>query len=711
MHQGFAALVLGPILSCGSWVAGAVAQPPTTMPAGDADVPVKEVVLFSSGVGYFEHFGTVKEVGTTVLRFKTEQINDILKSLLLEDLDGGKVGTVSYPSQAPLNKTLKSFQVDITSNPPLAELLNQLRGAKVAVSAGGAPVEGIVLGVEKKRKPLGDKEAVDFWVLNLRNGRTIRPVPLDEVQSLEMDDAKLNQELDAALSALAQARDQEKKPVEIHFNGRGERRVRIGYVVETPIWKTSYRLVLDPKANAAGAGGAPAGGKLQGWAIVENQTDNDWDNVQLSLVSGRPISFIEDLYHSLYVPRPFISPQLYASLQPQTYENGISKEDMDRLQQARAANNESILQQQGQGGGGAGGGQVRVANTLFANQGQLSTQPSDTPIDPTASVVAAASASKLGELFQYTVGAVSIKRQQSAMIPIVTDEIDVHKVSIYNFNVLTNHPLNGARVKNTTHKHLLAGPVTVLEAGSYAGDAQINDVPPGQERLLSYGVDLKVLVQADPQPQQSSVQAAKLVKGVLQLAWRDVMEWNYLIDNKSDEQKTIVVEHARYPDWRLADPAKADETTDSVYRFERKLGAGKVLKLPVRTEVARPEEVQILPLDPAKLEVFVKLDKLPQKVRDALMLVIEMKQAVAVTELQIRQRDQRILDVTNEQSRIRENMKTVSQSTDYYARLIKKLDEQETQIETMQKDVSGLQKQLESQRKELETKVGQLTID
>jgi hypothetical protein len=189
------------------------------------------------------------------------------------------------------------------------------------------------------------------------------------------------------------------------------------------------------------------------------------------------------------------------------------------------------------------------------------------------------------------------------------------------------------------------------------------------------------------------------------------MEWTYLIDNKSDEQKTIVVEHARYPDWKLADPAKADETTDAVYRFERKLGPGKVLKLPVRTEMARPEEVQILPLDPAKLEVFVKLDKLPEKVRDALTQVIEMKQAVAATELQIRQRDQRILDVTNEQSRIRENMKTVSQSTDYYARLIKKLDEQETQIETMQKDVGGLQKQLESQRKELETKVGQLTID
>src|SRR5205814_7408886 len=98
--------------------------------------------------------------------------------------------------------------------------------------------------------------------------------------------------------------------------------VRIGYVVETPIWKTSYRLVLPGEgADAAGNKDKP---KLLGWAIVENQTDNDWSNVQLSLVSGRPISFIQDLYRPLYVPRPVVQPELYASLRPQTYDAGMA---------------------------------------------------------------------------------------------------------------------------------------------------------------------------------------------------------------------------------------------------------------------------------------------------------------------------------------------------------------------------------------------------
>lgn len=693
----------------GSCVLGQTAAPPTTRPA-DSDVPVKEVVLFSSGVGYFEHAGAVKGNGSTILRFKTDQINDILKSLLLEDLDGGKVGTVTYPSQAPLAKTLKSFEVDITSNPPLPELLNQLRGAKLDVTTSKGPIDGTILGVEKKQKVINDKQSVEVDILNLRSGRMIRPINLDDVQSLEMDDAKLNAELDAALSALSQARDLEKKPVEIHFNGQGERRVRIGYLVETPVWKTSYRLVLDKKRPAAKGEAASGGGKLQGWAIVENQTDNDWNDVQLSLVSGRPISFIEDLYHSLYIPRPFVAPQLYASLMPQTYENGITKQDMDRLKQQANENNENQQRAANAGAGGNSGvTQGGVSNTLFAGNGQAPAAPP--PIDPTLSVVSAASASGLGELFQYTVGNVSISRQQSAMIPIVTDDIDATKVSIYNQNVLVNHPLNGVRIKNTTHKHLLQGPVTVIEAGSYAGDAQIDDVPPGQQRLLSYGIDLKVLVEQGEGSQNQTVQTAVLNKGVLQLTWKDVNSSELLISNRGEAEKTIIVEYPRQEEWKLDEPAAADETTPSLYRFERKAAAGKTIKLPIRTEMLREERVELLPLDTGKLAPYLLLENVPAKVRDALVKVMDAKHAMAATQRQSEEKAKQIADVTAEQGRIRDNMKAVSPSTDYYNRLVKKLDEQETQIEGWQKELDALRKQIETQRKELESQVGALTIE
>jgi hypothetical protein len=675
-----------------------------TRPSDQTDVPVKEVVLFSSGVGYFEHAGSVHDDGITTLHFKTDQINDILKSLLLEDLDGGKVGTVSYPNPAPLARTLKSFGVDITSNPPLWDLLNQLRGARVSLATVGGPVEGVILGVEKKQKVIADKQIVDEYVLNLRSARSVRPIPLDQVQSLEMEDAKLNQELDAALTALAQARDQDKKPVEIRFAGQGDRRVRIGYVVETPVWKTSYRLVLDGKPQKDNA----PGGKIQGWAIVENQTDTDWNNVELSLVSGRPISFIEDLYHSLYIPRPYVQSQLYASLTPQTYENGISRADLDKLQQQQAAQN---LMPGGQMGRGSSAG-LGVSNTLFAGARQASQAGEPLPvIDPTASVVSAASAAGLGELFQYTVGNVSIQRQQSAMIPIVTDNIDIKKVSIYNRATLLAHPLNGIRLKNTTKKHLLTGPVTVIEGGSYAGDARIDDVPPDERRLLSYGIDLKVNVVVNDEPKPGTVQIASVVRGVLHLQWKDVSQTKYVFSNHSGQQRTLVLEHPLQQGWKLAEPAQADETTNSFYRFVRPIAADKPLEMTLRTELVRQEQIAILPLDMDRLVIYSKLDHLPQGVRDAFAQIIQMKQAVTVTQQQLEDRRHRIAEISAEQSRIRENMKAVSQSTDYYARLIKKLDEQETQIESIQKEIDTLAAKLDAQQKDLESRIAGLTVE
>ena len=593
MRRGLAVAVLSAavagLLPTGAFrsVARAADAPAAADKAEQAKVPVKQVVLFSSGVGYFEHYGTVQGDGSTELSFKTQQINDVLKSLVLQDLDKGRVTAVTYPSQDPIAKTLRSFQVDITSNPALHDLLEQLRGADVSLQVGAEAVTGTILGVEKRQKP-GEKDrpAVETWHLNLLSGASIRQVDLDQVRAVELKDEKLRDELHKALAALSQARDQDKKPVTIRFAGKGERRVRLGYVVEAPVWKTSYRLILsgpgdlqgekgqkdngDKKGKAGpatkpGEGGAKPSteANLQGWAIIENQTDNDWNDVQLSLVSGRPISFIQDLYRPLYIPRPTVQPELYASLTPQTYEGGMdsNKRPLANFSggtaaapamtppPAPSARPGVAMDQLARRAGRAEDGKQALAEES-ENLASLGA------IDASASVSSAASAAKLGELFQYTVGSVSLPRQKSAMIPIVTDAVEAERLSIYNLSVLAKHPLNGARLKNTTGKHLLAGPVTVLEAGSYAGDASIDNLPPGQERLISYGIDLRVLVDATKNRQEDAVLSGKVVKGVLTVSRRHVFTQEYLAENKGDKDKTLVVEHPRRGGgWKL-DEAK-----------------------------------------------------------------------------------------------------------------------------------------------------------
>jgi hypothetical protein len=666
--------------------------------APGTDVPVRTVVLFSSGVGYFEHAGTVLGNGSTELRFQTGQINDILKSLVLQDQDGGRVTTITYPSQDPLSKTLKSFQVDITGNPSMAELLNQLRGARVTIQAQAERISGIILGVEFRRVAVEKGEAVERPVLNILTGAMIRAIELQSVTTLSLDDAALQDELTKALAALSQARDQDKKPVQINFAGTGERRVRIGYVVETPIWKTSYRLLLDDRSS-----------RLQGWAIVENQTESDWNNISLSLVSGRPISFTMDLYQPLYAERPLVVQELLAGMRPQVYEGGTDAA-RDRVVMAPSAPVQT-------GAGGRGGGGRAGANG--APQGQLQSSMSDLfaktakneeALDANASVQSIAQTAKLGELFQYSVGNVTLARQKSAMLPIITDSIAVERVSIYNPGVLQRNPLNGVILKNITDKHLLQGPITVLDKNSYAGDARIDNVPPGQERLLSYGVDLEMLVDATKNTQVSSVVTAKINKGALLIDRKLVATREYAADNKTSRDKTIIIEHPLRMGWKLIEPARPYESTETLYRFKGTAMANKVTTLSVREELVRTESIAMVPADVQQLISYSRTGEIPQAVRDALARAIQLKQNIIVLEAQISAKTSQVGAITEEQNRIRENMKTVASTTQYYQRLLEKLNEQESAIEKLQTERDALVARRNVLRNELSDYLNSLTI-
>jgi hypothetical protein len=687
MRVRFTALMLFLCVPVGALIAQAApAQPVHT------DVPVKSVMLFSSGVGYFEHAGTVRGDGSTELSFKTTQINDILKSLVLQDLDGGKVTTITYPSQDPISKTLRSFQVDITNNPSMATLLNQLRGARVTVQFQAEQVSGTILGVEMRQKPVDKGDPITTPTLNLLTGAVIRSVDLTMISSLILDDPQLQDELTKALVALSQSRDQDKKPVTINFAGSGERRVRIGYVVETPIWKASYRLMMDDKSA-----------RLQGWAIVENETESDWSNVALSLVSGRPISFIMDLYQPLYLQRPTVVPELFAGLRPQVYDAGTDA--------AKAQVQMSPVPPPA-GGGGRGGNASLTARDLSrpATAGETTTTLEFAGQSAASSVRSIATAGQLGELFQYAIPNVTLARQKSAMLPIVTDTVGIERLSIYNASVLPKNPLNGVRLKNTTGKHLLQGPITVLDKNAYAGDARIDNVPPGQERLLSYGVDLELSVDNTKNSQTASVVTAKINKGALLLDRKSVSSQDYQVDNKGTRDKVILIEHPIRQGWKLAETLKPVETTPTLYRFQGNAIAGKVTVLTVKEEIVREETISMLPADIGQLVTYSRTGEIPQPVRDAIAKAIQMKQGVIDVETQVADRTDQISAITQEQDRIRENMKTVDQKSQYYERLLAKLNEQESSIEKLQKERDDLLVKRDAQRKALEDYLDGLTV-
>lgn len=663
-------------------------------------VPIQGVTLFSSGVGYFKHAGTVTGAGTTELRFKTDQINDILKSLWLEDLDGGTIGSVLYPSQDPLGKILRSFQIDITNNPSFGELLTQLRGAKVKGQANAEQFEGTILGLEKKKKAVGEKgHVVELWALNLSSETGIRSILLEDVQRLEFDEARLREELAQALAAVADARDQTKKVVNVQFQGRGERRVRLGYVIETPVWKTSYRLILGGQGNDQST--------LQGWAIIENQTDSDWNHVGLSLISGRPISFIQQLYQPLYVPRPLVQPELYGSLRPQTYESGIAG---DRLETTQSPIQDAEMAAGKMFQAPAPADMARRKSLRRDEFKAAAEAGGATAPDPMAGVTAAAAAAQVGDLFQYRVADVSLPRQRSAMIPIVADSIEAERVSIYNPAVLPKNPLTGAKLTNNTGKHLLQGPVTVFDDHVYAGDARLDTIPPGQERWISYGIDQQIHVSFPHAKSTAFIQSGRIIKGLLHLSRKQQAVQEYMIDSKAEHEKTLIVEHAFRSGWTLVESPKPLETTETLYRFKESVLAGKTAKLTVKEETVESETIMLLPADPGQVEFYSRTGEISKEVRETLAKAATMKGTMVETQRMIQEKQRELTEIRQEQERIRANLTATSKGTTYYDRLLKKLNDQETRIEQVQTETEQLRRTLHQQQRELEKFLTNLSV-
>jgi hypothetical protein len=284
----------------------------------DGALPIHQVVLFNSGIGYFQREGDVSGNARINLSFPADSVNDLLKSLILQDLGGGRINSVNYDSHDPIDKTLRSFALDLTTNPTFGQILNQARGEKIELGRlkDGKPekITGVIIGMETQRRQIKD-QFLDQEFLNLNGAKGLEKIPLVQVLGVKFLNPLLEREFQRALQLLASSHDTMKKTVSLGFDGQGKRHVRVGYVVEHPIWKTSYRLRLEPNGRAF----------LQGWALVENTSDDDWNNVRMVLVSGRPISYQMNLYEPLYIPRPFVEPELFASLRPPVYSGAMGE--------------------------------------------------------------------------------------------------------------------------------------------------------------------------------------------------------------------------------------------------------------------------------------------------------------------------------------------------------------------------------------------------
>jgi hypothetical protein len=688
-------------------------------PAADQLIPVRKITLYRSGVGYFERSGEVVDSAELQLRFKTEQINDILKSMVLLDLSGGKIESVSYGSKEPLEKRLASFGINISANPSVPELLGQLRGAPLKVTVAGDAISGTVFGIEQRVSP-GNKETgpVTTPYVNLVTSTGMRSIAIADISTFEILDAELAGELNKALGALAEYRADRSKAVDLRFAGQGQRRVVVAYVHEMPVWKTSYRLVLPDVDAAEGKGKL----MLQGWAIVENTTDQDWNRVQLGLVSGRPVSFQMDLYEPLFSARPWIPVPTIPGVSPRVFALGIDAdqlaagEEMGRSLEAMRRNDMQSQRTSSIMSGRMARGAAPAAAPAPMDKAGGYAQQSYAGITGSQmadySAGAQATGASVGEVFQFQVDApVSLERQKSAMIPILTTQVSGRRVSIFNAGDGSQFPMRGVEITNDSGQALLPGPLSVFDVAAYAGDAQIGQIPKADKRFLAYALDLDVAVLTTP-TSSSTITKLRIADGMIVQSIKDRMATTYEFANKDAARaRTLVLEHPKTPGYELVETEKPSELTQDLYRFTIPIESSKAKKFTVTQERTRSESVGVTSFSMESLLTFRRDGKLSDGVLKAIQTASDKQSAINATEREITKVSGRISEIAEDQTRIRNNMNAVDRNSQLYSKYVSRLTAQETELDQARENRDQLNKQLETQRNELAQYIKGLNVE
>ncbi|MGA2218497.1 MAG: hypothetical protein ABSG51_10450 [Terracidiphilus sp.] len=694
--------------------AGVPSMAVSSAPAVVKDLPVRRVVLYKNGVGYFEHAGTVNGNQKVSIDFTSPQLNDVLQSLTVLDSSGGKVGAVGYNSTMPFEQQLKTLGLGLKDYPATTAVYQALRGQRVEVTGAGAPLTGRLVNVEfrKETDKNGTTSDDHYFVIVATDGGALRTAELTDSVSVHMLDASLQKQFANYLEIVASEQDQQMRHLTLEDRGDGQRELRVSYISEVPVWKSTYRIVFPQTPDGKAT--------MQGWAVVDNTVGADWDNVQLSLVAGAPQSFIQPLSQPLYTRRPEIPIATEAQTTPQTHEaaemkvpaaplesseingtlnnelvdsatlTGRNASEMVKMMPGATFNN-GADRNGGVGigsGRGVGGGVYRPSDSI--QEGDVATNAFD-------------------DFFEYALTApVTIHKNQSAMVPILQQELPAQHVTLWGEREPT--PLRAVWLHNTSKLTLDSGSFSIFESGEFAGEGLLDPIHPGEKRLLSYAADQAVRVKIPKRDNKRTLHHVQIGKGVIVETHMDVASVTYSAANSADMDRVVLLEHPRQRNgWTLDDGLKADETAPDLYRFRLPVAAHSTATLEVRER--GPEYTQVyLNANSNQTDYMLDLVKRVPGALDKLKPVIDAQNALADL-------DQRIGDskraeelAAADEARDRDNL-TALKGNDAAKRFVDELNHAEDQLQAARKQTADLELQKQLAQVRLNALIAGISFD
>ena len=663
--------------------------------AGSAELPLRRIALLSSGVGYFEHSGSLGPYDGTIeitLPFDSGAVNDALKSLVIND-PSSRSPSVRYASQNSLQRSLKSLKIDLSNSPGIGEILDGLKGAELEVQSPNV-IKGRIIGVEVRRSagqqygypPVPQNE--EAW-LSLFTSQGIRAIAVKDIASFRFTDEKINADLNRALDLIMASRDSDARNLLVTLNGAGRRPVTLSYVIPAPVWKVSYRLDLT--------GNEPF---LQGWAIVDNDSDTDWKNVELSLLTGRPVSFIQNLYPPYRLSRPTIPLAIAGIAESRTYESGYGSADMASSGAASKASAE-----------------MAMADDYYNERSRapMAMQAAPPPSPAVAGgIIEAAAGRAAGDQFEFTLkNPVTLERRQSAMLPLVEGSVKAEKTLVFSgaraMSGASFNPGISVELTNSSGMKLPAGPITVYDGGTYAGDALIEFFPENVKRLITYGDDLSVLGNVSPLSSRY-VTSVTVSLGVMTINRRQSYEKTYNIHNSSGENKKIIIEHPVTQGTELAEPKTAEDRTGIVYRFYRDLPAGETLTFKVNEETPISERIVLSSLRPETFLSYSTSQEIPPNVKAALTGAIELKKKADEADAAQKDLEGQRTRLVSEQDRIRRNLEAAGNQTPQGQEYLKRLADLDREIDSLAGRINAAIAETQRTKKEYDDYISSINI-
>jgi len=649
------------------------------------ELALKRVMLSSGGLGYFEYEASVDGDATLKLTVSLQQVDDVLKSLVVYD-DKGGVGGLSLPGREPLANTFKDLPFDQDSLASPADLLATLKGAEISVG-GGRSMTGRIVSVQEDTVALNEgKTTVKRTRVTLLTDRGLQQFILEDAENLQFTDAGLRDKVGQALLAIQSNKAKEARTLELATRGQGRRTVRVAYIVEVPVWKASYRLTLPGDPTAARAG-------LQGWATVENLSGQDWKEVELTLVSGRPVAFHQALYDAYYIKRPEIPIEVAGRLMPGIDRGGVQAEERAKSAPMPAAPAPQYRPQQERMAGAA-------------------------PPPPPATVAGAVDQTEATDaatqvMFKFP-RPVSVENGRTLSLPIIDRQAPAQRLALYQAETAARNPLAAVRLTNDGDSGLPPGIITLYErdkAGyvNYVGDARLSGFPVGETRLLAYALDEKIVIERDAN-QTDRLATGTIAQGALRFSRIVRQSTTYRVKGPAKEPRQLIIVQRRLPGWTLVKPTAKDvELSEGNYRLPFQLpGGDQTQTFEVVQERTEHQELRLVDTAADQIRVYAQAQEFDAKTREALTRILQLQAGVADAQRKVGQADADRQQIVQEQARLRDNLARVPANSDLQRRYLATLDRQETDLEAIAKRRAEVEKGVEAAREALRAYVAQL---